>query len=75
LPVRHSTPVKCSTTSWLARTAGPEPSTRVRTCSVEGGAERGTVTFGARPAPASATAGRVASGGGWVLPWAREFLE
>src|SRR5205823_2636377 len=52
LPVRHSAPTYCTTTVWLALTAGPLPLTSTLVTSLAGGWPDGTLIFGAAPAAA-----------------------
>src|SRR5262249_57541337 len=52
LPLRHSAPTYCTTTVWLALTAGPVPLTRTLVTSLAGGLDAGTLIFGAAPAAA-----------------------
>ena len=52
LPLRHSAPTYCTTTVWLALTAGPLPLTRTLVTSLAGGLPDGTLIFGAAPAVA-----------------------
>src|SRR2546430_14420780 len=54
LPLRHSAPTYCTTTVWLALTAGPLPLTRTLVTSLAGGLPDGTLIFGAAPAAAVA---------------------